>query len=119
MLKTQGSMHASNAENMSAPPQTVRLNFLLLLGCALSLYLIQYDAFQIAGRAIRCTAPGAACSLGRQKICCGVTDDGGDPNGYLHARGNLVDLNVNILRNILRNFPFQIYLNQSRLLRKG
>ena len=84
---------------------------LLLLGSALSLYLIQYDALQIVGSAIRCAASGAAGSFGRQKIRSGVTYDGGNRNGHLHACGNLVHLNVNILRNILCNAAFQIDVN--------
>lgn len=38
---------------------------LLLLGSALSLYLVQHNAFQVAGSAVRCAASGSARSLGR------------------------------------------------------
>ncbi len=84
---------------------------ILLLGAVLSLYLVQHDALQITGSAIRCAASGSACSLGRQKIRGGMTYDGGNRYRYSHFRRNLFNINVNILRNILCNAAFQIDAN--------
>ena len=81
---------------------------ILLLGAALSLYLVQHDALQITGGAICCAASGSACGLGRQKIRGGMTYDGGNRDGYSHFRRNLFNINVNILRNIPCNAAFQI-----------
>ena len=84
---------------------------LLLLGSALSLYLVQHNAFQVAGSAVRCAASGSARSLGRQKIRGGMTYDGGNSDRYSHFRRNLFNININILRNILCNAAFQIDVN--------